>query len=144
MKELTKEILLTDHDYTATCNDGKHCYTNSENNSTVVLSKKRKICMENVLSDFRIVKGNVFKTQRKETKQTKKTDKQKTELKENNGIREMRKFRLSLQRQIVQCSICYEAWPRKETHKNSKEFVCIRCLRDKGFSRKFSYENNMI
>ena len=86
MKELTKEILLTDHDYTATCNDGKHCYTNSENNNTVVLSKKRKICMENVHSDFRIVKGNVLKIQRKETKQTKKTDKQKTELKENNGI----------------------------------------------------------
>ena len=29
LKELQKEILLTDHDYAATCNDGKHCYTNS-------------------------------------------------------------------------------------------------------------------
>ena len=65
LKELTKEILLTDHDYAATCNDGKHCYTNSENNNTMVLSKKRKICVENVLSDFGIVRGNVFKTQRK-------------------------------------------------------------------------------
>ena len=36
LKELPKEILLTDHDYVATCNDGKHCYTKSENDNTVV------------------------------------------------------------------------------------------------------------
>ena len=104
LKELQKEILLTDHDYAATCNDGKHCYTNSENDNTVV-SKKRKICMGNVLSDFGEVRANVFKTQRK-TNQTKKTDKQKTELKKNKEIREMRKFHLSLRRKIFQCSIC--------------------------------------
>ena len=101
LKELTKEILLTNYDYAAIYNDGNHCYTNSENNNTVVLSKKRKICMENVLSDFGIVKGNVFKTQRKETNQTKETDKQKTELKENKEVRETRKFNLSLRQQIV-------------------------------------------
>ena len=56
----------------------------------------------------------------------------------------MRKFHLSLRRQIVQCSICYEAWPQKETDKNSKEFVWTACFRDKGFPRKFSYENNVI
>ena len=90
--------------------------------------------------DFGIVGGNVFKTQGKETNQTEKTDKQKTELKENNGIREMRKFHLSLRQQIVQsnCSNFYEAWPRKEKDKDSKEFVCTRCLTDKGFPRKFS------
>ena len=64
--------------------------------------------------------------------------------KENNGIKEMRKFHLSLRRQVVQCSICYEAWPQKETDKNSKESVCTACLRDEGFPRKFSYENNVI
>ena len=31
LKELPKEISLTDHDYAATCNDWKLCYTNSEN-----------------------------------------------------------------------------------------------------------------
>ena len=144
LKELTNEILLTDHDYAVMCNDGKHCYTNSENNNAVVLRKKRKISMEKVLRDFGTVRGNVFKTQRKETKQIKKTDEQKTELKENKRIKEMRKFHLSLRQQIVQYSICYEAWPRKETDKNSKEFVCTRCLRDKGFPKKFSHENNMI
>ena len=56
----------------------------------------------------KMTRGNVFKTQRK-TNQTKKTDNLKTELKENSGIREMRKFHLSMRRQIVQCSICYEA-----------------------------------
>ena len=65
-------------------------------------------------------------------------------MKKNNGIRGMRKFHLSLRRQKVQCSICYEAWPRKEIDKHSKEFVCTRCLRDKGFPKKFSYKNNMI
>ena len=99
--------------------------------------------MENVLSDFGKVRSNLFKTQ-KIPNQTKKTDKQKTELKVNKGIRKIRKFHLSSRQQIVQCSICYEAWPWKETDKNSKEFFCTRCLRDKGFPRKFSYENNMI
>lgn len=55
-----------------------------------MLNKKRKICVENVFRDFGIVRGNVFKTQRKETNQTEKTDKKKTEFKENNGIREMK------------------------------------------------------
>ena len=30
-KGLPKEMLLTDHDYTATCNNQKHCCPNSEN-----------------------------------------------------------------------------------------------------------------
>ena len=42
----------------------------------------RKTCIENVLSDFGIVRSNVFKTQRKETKhKQKRTYKEKTELK---------------------------------------------------------------
>ena len=64
--------------------------------------------MENVLSDFGKVRSNLFKTQ-KISNQKKKTDKQKTELKVNKGIRKMRKFHLSSRQQIVQCSICYEA-----------------------------------
>lgn len=99
--------------------------------------------MENVPSDFGIVRDNVFKTQEKETKQTTKTDKQKTKSKKNNRTREMRKFHLSLRTQIFQCSICYKAWPRKEADETSKQSICTRCLRDKGFPRKFSYENNM-
>ena len=37
----------------------------------------------------------------------------------------MRKFHLSLRQQIVQsnCSNFYEAWPRKETDEDSKEFA---------------------
>ena len=44
---------------------------------TVVLCKKSRICTENALSDFVIVRGNVLKTQMKKNKQTEKTGKQK-------------------------------------------------------------------
>lgn len=79
---------------------------------TVVLCKKSRICTENALSDFVIVRGNVLKTQMKKNKQTEKTGKQKQTWIENNGTKEMRKCNLSLPRQIAQCSICYEAWPQ--------------------------------
>ena len=54
----------------------------------------------------------------------------------------MKKFQESMKYQIVQCNICFEAWPV-----NSKleltEYACKRCKRDKGVPKKFSIENDM-
>ena len=42
---------------------------------TTVVSKKRKICMENVLSDFGKVRSNLFKTQKISNQKKKLTSK---------------------------------------------------------------------
>ena len=48
---------------------------------------------------------------------------------------------------IVQCNICYEAWPLStstKSLKNSEYYVCARCKRDKKALSKFSKEGKMI
>ena len=62
----------------------------------------------------------------------------------NLNLKEMSKFHMSVRKKIVQCSVCMEAWPRKEIPKDVSQFVCSRCLRDKGVPKKFSNENSMI
>lgn len=55
----------------------------------------------------------------------------------------MERFEESLQFEIYQCSVCFEAWPIKIPPKTD-QFVCGRCKRDKGIPKRFSSENKMI
>ena len=65
--------------------------------------------------------------------------------KEEKCQHQMKLFHNSLQRKIFQCTICFEAWPLKITSKKSgKNYICTRCIRDKGSPKKYSIENNMI
>ena len=44
--------------------------------------------------------------------------------------RNIKKFHSSLEMKIVQCNICYEAWPLSTSTKNLKDseyYVCARC-----------------
>ena len=48
---------------------------------------------------------------------------------------------------IVQCNICYEAWPLSVSAKGLKDcqyYVCARCKSDKETPGKFSKENKMV
>ena len=64
---------------------------------------------------------------------------------ENKAINEMQAFHDSLRNKIVQCKVCCEAWPLNvSSRKSEANFLCTRCVRDKGNPKKFSSENNMI
>ena len=57
----------------------------------------------------------------------------------------MRSFHKSLEMTIMQCNVCFEAWPLSNSTKASQsEYVCRRCKIDKKVPKKFSSENNMI
>ena len=56
----------------------------------------------------------------------------------------MKKFHKALKCQIYHCCVCHEAWPLKTKPKNSVNYICSRCLRDKSIPKKFSAENLMI
>ena len=52
------------------------------------------------------------------------------------------KFHKSVQYNVSQCTVCWEAWPLKS--KPWSPYVCSRCSRDKQTPKKFSVENSMI
>lgn len=56
------------------------------------------------------------------------------------------KFHDSLKMTIKHCKVCFEAWPIKNSSKkvNDENYMCTRCVRDKGSPKKFSKENRMI
>ena len=54
------------------------------------------------------------------------------------------KFHKSMEYDIVQCTICLEAWPLKLRQKSVSNHVCSRCARDKQNPKKFSKEIAMI
>ena len=55
----------------------------------------------------------------------------------------MVKFHKSVHYTVLQCKICYQAWPQKSRKQLSK-YVCLACSRDKQDPKRFSKENNMI
>ena len=76
------------------------------------------------------------------------TSKQKELPTENNNldksaVKNMVKFHKSAHYTVLQCKICYQAWPQKSRKQLSK-YVCLACSRDKQDPKRFSKENNMI
>ena len=63
---------------------------------------------------------------------------------ENKSIEEMKSFHASIKKKIIQCCICFEAWPNKESLAEDSDYICTRCTREKGHPKKFSKENNMF
>ena len=60
---------------------------------------------------------------------------------------EMSAFHGAIKTKIIQCSICFEAWPvtlKSVSKKTLVDYKCMRCLRDKGYPKTFSRENMMI
>ena len=62
------------------------------------------------------------------------------------ALENMHKFHKSMKMIITQCTVCKEAWPLTCNSKlcNSPDYMCLRCKRDNGSPRKFSFENNMV
>lgn len=60
-------------------------------------------------------------------------------------VKELQKFHDNLKMCILQCTICFEAWPLTVNSKKDKNnYICTRCTKDKGSPKKFSVENNTI
>ena len=59
-------------------------------------------------------------------------------------IKTLNKFYNSLKKKLIQCTICYEAWPMSKSFVNTSDYICRRCKLDKKEPKKFSTENNMI
>ena len=58
---------------------------------------------------------------------------------------EMKAFHNAIRRKIMQCNVCFEAWPiTVGSRKTEHNYLCTRCIRDKGVPKKFSAENKMI
>ena len=64
----------------------------------------------------------------------------------SNPLSEMDKFHKEVRKQIMQCTVCFEAWPINATSRkiDMSPYVCARCVRDTGTPKKFSSENGMI
>lgn len=63
---------------------------------------------------------------------------------QNKKFKEMvQRFHTWLETKIVQCSVCFEAWPLSASTKSLKvsEYTCVRCKKDRKFANKFSKEN---
>lgn len=55
----------------------------------------------------------------------------------------VQRFHTLLETKIVQCSVCFKAWPLSASTKSLKvsEYTCVRCKKDRKFPNKFSKEN---
>ena len=53
-------------------------------------------------------------------------------------------FHKSIQYNMYQCKICFEAWPLKGKVKSKSAYICQRCSSDKKVPKKFSAGNQMI
>ena len=62
---------------------------------------------------------------------------------DKSAVKNMVKFHKSVHYTVLQCKICYQAWPQKSRKPLSK-YVCLACSRDKQHPKRFSKENNMI
>ena len=65
---------------------------------------------------------------------------------DGNGKKEtnqLKIFRKSLRRKIVQRNVCCEALPNQNVNDDGNSHVCTRCKIDKGILKKFSAANNM-
>ena len=57
----------------------------------------------------------------------------------------MERFRKSIENNIQLCSICFEAWPKNNVlQRNSNNFICDKCKKDKSYPKRFSTGNDMI
>ena len=66
-------------------------------------------------------------------------------IEQSNVIDELKKFNKVLIKTVLQCVICFEAWPNKALSKKKQNgHICTRCIRDKKTPKKFSFENNMV
>ena len=59
-------------------------------------------------------------------------------------MKNMQQFHKSIQFNIVQCTVCFEAWPLKVKPKSILTYTCKRCASDKESPKKFSCENFMV
>ena len=59
------------------------------------------------------------------------------------AIDEMKKIHISIKKKIKQCIVCFEAWSVKDKV-DLINYMCTRCLRDKGSPKRSSAENNLV
>ena len=87
--------------------------------------KKRK-------NSYELRKDEINAKRRRDYEKNKIRYSEQTELLQNEN---MKKFQESMKHQIIQCNICFEAWPVNSNIK-SHEYTCTRCKRDKGLPKK--------
>ena len=56
---------------------------------------------------------------------------------DKSAVKNMVKFHKSVHYTILQCKICYQAWPKK-SRKQLYKYVCLACSRDKQHPKRFS------
>ena len=71
-------------------------------------------------------------------------NKKKWKIDVDSAQKHLSNFHKSIQYNMYQCKICFEAWLLKGKVKSKNAYICQRCSSDKKIPKKFSAGNQMI
>ena len=115
----------------------------SSSDSDSELTSKNTVSSQNTDSDEIHVKSIKKKAQHT-SGMTNSGNKKKWEIDVDSAQKHLSNFHKSIQYNMYQCKICFEAWPLKGKVKSKNAYICQRCSSDKKIPKKFSAGNQMI
>ena len=136
------EADISKHGYFTLSNREDLAHSSSDSDSE--LTSKNTLSSQNTDSDNEIHVKSIKKKAQHTSGMTNAGNKDKWTIDVDSAQKHLSNFHKSIQYNMYQCKICFEAWPLKGKVKSKNAYICQRYSSDKKIPKKFSASNQMI